>query len=314
MALPAWRRSGCCWPPALPGARRRGPGGSPPASAGLPDVDHLELAHGVLDRLRARPGGRAAAAPARPRSPGGPGRGPSPPPPVSRRRSGSPASPPSARPRPRPSAASAPRASPPRWAAAARLLGAHVLTSSRAYVSRLSSTSEANTSRIERPSASAAPLALGAVLAGQRRVDPERARAGAVQASSRSATRRRRELLAALEVDHAPVQPVANRAPEVLLHQPRGGSVEGHALVVVQRRLGHRRRDQPGQGGGLPRRGLGVADPHLHGAEGGVRPHAPPQLRVLDEGARSSAAGRRSRRRPASCRTRRGCRSAGSSW
>ena len=79
--------------------------------------------------------------------------------------------------------------------------------------------------------------------------------------------RARRVLLAALEVDQAPVEPVADRPPHVLLDQPRRRIVDGHALVDVARRLRDAGDDQRRERLGLLRGRLRVADPHLDRAE-----------------------------------------------
>ena len=112
---------------------------------------------------------------------------------------------------------------------------------------------------------------------------PSSERTGSVQRRQPLDRRARRELLGPLEVDQAAVHAVADRPPEVLLDQPRRRSLQRHPLVHVAHRLGDARHHQRGQGLGLRRGGLGVADAQLDGAEGEVGPDRPPDLRELDD-------------------------------
>src|SRR3954462_11387846 len=111
---------------------------------------------------------------------------------------------------------------------------------------------------VERP-----PLALRAVELGQCDIqamlgpDGLRPGQGALQRGPRVL------LLAAGEVDEAPVHAVADRPPHVLLDETAGEGVVGLALVVVARRLEDRRGDQRGKRLGLPCGDLGVAEAHL---------------------------------------------------
>jgi hypothetical protein len=98
--------------------------------------------------------------------------------------------------------------------------------------------------------------------------------------------RRRRELGPRVEVDEPPVEPVADRAPEVLLDRAPGRIGERDVLVLVARGLGDAGDHEGGERLGLGRRRLRVADPHLDGPERQVRAHRPPDLRVLDDRAR----------------------------
>ena len=81
-------------------------------------------------------------------------------------------------------------------------------------------------------------------------VDPELRRAGAAHSISRSTAAAGGDLLAALEVDHAPVHAVADRAPEVLLD------------LAARRRLAERarRRSRSPPGRCTPRSGPASAN------------------------------------------------------
>src|SRR5918996_5376758 len=86
-----------------------------------------------------------------------------------------------------------------------------------------------------------------------------------------------------VEVDHIAGEPVADRAPEVLLDEAM--RMEGKLLAVVERAgdAGDERVHEGREGLGGAELGLTVADPELDRREGEVRPDAPPDLRVLDD-------------------------------
>ncbi len=159
------------------------------------------------------------------------------------------------------------------------------------------------------------PLALRAVALGKRRLDrrARRAPAPSTRAAARSprapgTPRRARGRSAARR----------GRSGSRATCSPRSAAARGpsngtpsstsrtacamHATISAGERLG------------LLRGRLRVADAHLDGAEAEVRPHRPPHLGELDDRAGAHAGTRCTRGRPPSRRTRRGRRSAGSSW
>src|SRR6266536_2222175 len=93
----------------------------------------------------------------------------------------------------------------------------------------------------------------------------------------------RRHLLTALEVDQAPRETPADRAPEILLQQamrPRGQRLP---LVERTRDAGGQRVAEGGERARLGELGLRVADADLDSREHEMRPDAPPELGVLGD-------------------------------
>ena len=94
---------------------------------------------------------------------------------------------------------------------------------------------------------------------------------------------RRHHPARAAPVDHLAVQAPADRAPEVLLDLAARQRLGQLALVVVEGRLRDAGADQRRQGERLVAGGLRVADPELDRPEPVMGPHAPPELRRLDD-------------------------------
>src|SRR4051812_33170918 len=82
-------------------------------------------------------------------------------------------------------------------------------------------------------------------------------------------------------IEQAAREPVADRAPHVLLDQPRRRVRQRLALVDGARDPGGEPVDERREVTRLAEVGLRVADAHLDGRVREVRPHAPPDLRVL---------------------------------
>src|SRR5712691_9109399 len=91
----------------------------------------------------------------------------------------------------------------------------------------------------------------------------------------------RGDRLAPLEVDELARQPVADRAPEVLLDQAVRQRLDGAALVVGPSDTHDERCGECRERLRLRQLRLAVAHPDLDRGESKVRPHAPPDLRVL---------------------------------
>src|SRR5215471_5494126 len=89
--------------------------------------------------------------------------------------------------------------------------------------------------------------------------------------------------LTALEVDELSGEPVPDRPPQVLLEQAVREVRERLALVEGARDPRRQRITESRERARLAEVGLRVADPDLDRREGEVRPHAPPDLRVLGD-------------------------------
>ena len=115
------------------------------------------------------------------------------------------------------------------------------------------------------------------------------------------------------EVDQLAREAVADRAPEVLLEQAVRQVRQRLALVERARDPRRQRVAERGERARLAEVGLRVADPDLDRREREMRPHAPPDLRVL--GDRAGLVEEADVRLPLvpACRARPGCRSAGTS-
>ena len=133
------------------------------------------------------------------------------------------------------------------------------------------------------PSSSSRARPLRAVVARAARVEPERVARRRGPLEQPLERQPRRDHLAGGEVDLRAVEPVADRPPEVLLDLALAQRLAEAAVVVVERRLSDAGGDQRGEVEDVVAAGLGVADPHLDGAEEVVRAHAPPQLGRLDD-------------------------------
>src|SRR5205085_7750556 len=89
--------------------------------------------------------------------------------------------------------------------------------------------------------------------------------------------------LAPLEVDQLAGEAVSDRAPQVLLEQPVWERRQRLALVERARDPRGQRVTESRERSRLRKVRLRVADPDLDGREREVRPHAPPDLRVLGD-------------------------------
>src|SRR4029079_2053516 len=127
----------------------------------------------------------------------------------------------------------------------------------------------------------------GSVPANLRGVDPELLASRRGPLEQLLGRLHRRDLGAAREVYHAPVETVPERPPEVLLDLAGTQRRRQGARVVVERGLGHAGAHQARQSERLVAVALGVADPHLDGSEAVMGPDAPPELGRLDDRART---------------------------
>ena len=98
-------------------------------------------------------------------------------------------------------------------------------------------------------------------------VEPQLARAPRPSTPAAARPPPRGDLARGVEVDQLAVEPVADRAPHVLLDQAAGNRPRPPPGVVVERRLGDARRRQRQQRRRLLGARLRVHDPHLDGAE-----------------------------------------------
>ena len=87
-----------------------------------------------------------------------------------------------------------------------------------------------------------------------------------------------RDLLLLAEVDELAVEPVAHRAPLVLLDQRARVLAEREVAAVEQVELAHQRLDERRDGDGVVDARRHVADADLDGVEEGMGPHVPPDL------------------------------------
>src|SRR5579864_142029 len=90
-----------------------------------------------------------------------------------------------------------------------------------------------------------------------------------------------RDRLAPLEVDQLSGEPVPDRPPEIFLEQPVRPRRQRLALVERTRDPRGERVDERDERTRLRDLRLPVADAHLDRREHEMRPHAPPDLRVL---------------------------------
>src|SRR3954468_15586747 len=93
----------------------------------------------------------------------------------------------------------------------------------------------------------------------------------------------RRHRLAPLEVEELAAEPVAKRAPEVLLEQPVRQVRQRFALVERARAARGKRVGKRGERLRLSEVGLPVRDADLHSRVREVRTNAPPDLRVFGD-------------------------------
>src|SRR5918995_5217166 len=88
---------------------------------------------------------------------------------------------------------------------------------------------------------------------------------------------------ACVEIDELTVEPVADGAPKVLLDEAARMNWNVLAVVESARYARNQRIHERGERLGCAELGLPVTDPNLRRREGQMRPHAPPDLGVLDD-------------------------------